>query len=175
MTNTLLGRPIEGQISYYSDSPGEQQDIKLLLDSMDNLLDLPEVTAVTWTQYTPYFNDGDACTFSVYEPRVILNYATSVATDMHDDDEEVDVKSYSEYELYEYDRGPDGRVKSYDKENRIYLLDGHSTVELADRLDSFGKLLESGAFNIDLLKSFGDPAEVRATKDGFSVEHYDHE
>lgn len=28
----------------------------------------PTVKAVKWTQYTPHFNDGDACTFSVHEP-----------------------------------------------------------------------------------------------------------
>ena len=27
----------------------------------------PEVKAVAWTQYTPYFMDGDPCEFSVYE------------------------------------------------------------------------------------------------------------
>lgn len=26
----------------------------------------PEITGIQWTQYTPYFNDGDACTFSVH-------------------------------------------------------------------------------------------------------------
>lgn len=26
------------------------------------------VTDVVWTQYTPYFNDGDACVFRVHEP-----------------------------------------------------------------------------------------------------------
>lgn len=27
----------------------------------------PEITSIFWTQYTPYFNDGDACEFSVHE------------------------------------------------------------------------------------------------------------
>lgn len=27
----------------------------------------PEVTAIYWAQYTPYFNDGDPCVFSVGE------------------------------------------------------------------------------------------------------------
>jgi len=27
----------------------------------------PEAEAVRWTQYTPYFNDGDACVFGVNE------------------------------------------------------------------------------------------------------------
>ena len=30
--------------------------------------DNPAITAVVWTQYTPYFNDGDTCEFSVNEP-----------------------------------------------------------------------------------------------------------
>lgn len=25
----------------------------------------PEIKSVTWTQYTPYFNDGDSCEFGV--------------------------------------------------------------------------------------------------------------
>jgi hypothetical protein len=28
----------------------------------------PEILSITWMQFTPYFNDGDACTFSVNEP-----------------------------------------------------------------------------------------------------------
>ena len=28
----------------------------------------PAIRAVTWTQYAPYFNDGDACVFSVNDP-----------------------------------------------------------------------------------------------------------
>jgi hypothetical protein len=27
----------------------------------------PEVEAIRWEQYTPYFNDGDACVFSVHD------------------------------------------------------------------------------------------------------------
>jgi hypothetical protein len=29
--------------------------------------DNPKITAVRWRQYTPYFNDGDPCTFGVGE------------------------------------------------------------------------------------------------------------
>lgn len=27
----------------------------------------PEIKTIFWNQYTPYFNDGDTCTFSVYD------------------------------------------------------------------------------------------------------------
>ena len=33
----------------------------------------PALKAVKWTQYTPYFNDGEPCVFSVYDPDVMLD------------------------------------------------------------------------------------------------------
>ena len=32
----------------------------------------PKVQAVVWTQYTPYFNDGEECIFSVNEPYFVV-------------------------------------------------------------------------------------------------------
>ncbi len=32
-----------------------------------------EITSVSWTQYTPYFNDGDTCTFWVNSDSLYLN------------------------------------------------------------------------------------------------------
>lgn len=32
---------------------------------------LPEGYGLSWTQYTPYFNDGDACVFSVNDPSLV--------------------------------------------------------------------------------------------------------
>ncbi len=39
--------------------------IKLFFD------ECPKVQAVIWSQYTPYFNDGDECVFSVNEPNFV--------------------------------------------------------------------------------------------------------
>ena len=30
----------------------------------------PMVTTIRWTQFTPYFNDGEPCVFSVNEPEI---------------------------------------------------------------------------------------------------------
>lgn len=43
----------------------------------------PAVSAVRWDQYAPYFNDGEPCVFSVYEPR----YRFSPETEADDDDD----------------------------------------------------------------------------------------
>lgn len=32
-----------------------------------------DITAIQWQQYTPYFNDGSDCHFSVYDPYFIKN------------------------------------------------------------------------------------------------------
>lgn len=44
----------------------------------------PEVVAVRWTQYTPYFNDGDPCKFGVNEPYVKIG---DVEGEFEDEDE----------------------------------------------------------------------------------------
>jgi len=33
--------------------------------------EIPEINSFGWTQYTPYFNDGDECVFSVNEVSVV--------------------------------------------------------------------------------------------------------
>ena len=44
----------------------KQEGEAAVKDAFKDLFDkYPEVTSVVWTQYTPYFNDGDACTFTV--------------------------------------------------------------------------------------------------------------
>jgi hypothetical protein len=53
---------------------------KALKASLSAIFDeFPELTAVSWTQYTPSFNDGDACVFGVGE----VEFRTA---DMDDDD-----------------------------------------------------------------------------------------
>ena len=37
----------------------------------------PDVTGIGWTQYTPHFNDGDPCEFSVHE----FSYTTKTGVD----------------------------------------------------------------------------------------------
>ncbi len=44
--------------------------IKIFEDFFQNN---PMVAAVKWSQYTPYFMDGDPCLFSVNEPAISLN------------------------------------------------------------------------------------------------------
>ena len=56
----------------------------------------PEIKSVTWTQYTPYFMDGDACVFGVNLPEV----AQVKLTDSTDEDKELQWGS-EEYKAHE--------------------------------------------------------------------------
>lgn len=59
---------------------------------------VPQVKQVHWDQYTPYFNDGDTCTFSVNEP-YFSNYLHNSDEDDYDEDEEdEDTEKEDKYE-----------------------------------------------------------------------------
>jgi hypothetical protein len=49
---------------------------QLFRDMFDTL---PEVKTATWTQYTPYFNDGDACVFGVNSCYLSKKYPEDIA------------------------------------------------------------------------------------------------
>lgn len=150
-TKTVGGRPITGEISYYSERPLPEQ--KELTDGFIQKLDemfAKGATHVKWEQYTPYFNDGDPCNFGLGEWYVKLpDTAEDAGADYGDGWE----SSYDLHERFEED------------DPRYSILDG---------------LGYQGGFNvreyyIDLNKVFGDPATVIATPEGFNVEFYDHE
>lgn len=44
----------------------------------------PNVRAIGWTQYTPYFNDGDPCVFSVNDLYVLDHTVDEDETDIHE-------------------------------------------------------------------------------------------
>lgn len=77
------GKTINGRVSHYSNkSYKDQHDPKVLMDLLDAIVALDEVHSVQWDQYTPYFNDGDACYFNINEARVLF-----VDYDEEEDDE----------------------------------------------------------------------------------------
>lgn len=105
----------------------------------------PSVARVSWTQYTPYFNDGDVCRFSVHGLCV-------VPADNPDDDEDY------EFEIYRsahYNSTPAGL-----------------TPEAADEfLALWGKINNNDL----MLATFGDHSRVVITREGLEVESYDHD
>lgn len=106
----------------------------------------PQVKAVKWTQYTPYFNDGDPCTFSIHEPEFYFEGG------------DLDGDGYSAWCFGHADYRP-----SYDV----------CSAATAEACKSVAKALEG--IEEALEECFGDHVKVIVTAEGVSVDEYDHD
>lgn len=121
----------------------------------------PFLKAVTWTQYTPYFNDGETCEFSVGD-------VTFLNTD--EMEEILDVQG----SCYE---GSNPEVLCF--QSRM-MLDKEFNREYGMKFDieftkGFSNILESPNMESTLQTIFGDHVVVIATREGFDTLEYDHE
>lgn len=106
----------------------------------------PEVESFRWTQYTPYFNDGEPCVFSVHDWYTV---------NLTNGDQLEDVY-YSEY----LNRRNAEAGNEPDLETRV-----------ANTLhDLLGEVDED-----TMLALFGDHAQVIVSRNGIDVEEYDHD
>jgi len=116
-------------------------------DAFKDIFDkFPELEMIWWTQYTPYFNDGDTCVFRVHD-----FYA--VFPDPASPDDEVD---------YNDDYNDSWSLKS-SKDPR--------KKEIGQAIDE----LESELPRDVMLSVFGDHVKVVATRKGFAIHDQDHD
>lgn len=167
----VFGRPVTGDIRQ-SESRAEQWPDEQFLPLLDALLDVHRVEAVRWSQYTPYFNDGDPCVFSVREAEVRFSEDETDDEEDGDTDEEVEDDEDDEDD---YDRGDFVSIydmTDYDPKTRESTVEPQFTnaykvlKAFNDAVDHFEDLLRT---------SFGDHAEITATKKGFNVGEYSHD
>ncbi len=118
----------------------------------------PEVNAVGWRQYTPYFNDGEPCEFRCYTE---CAFATNAIGDQ-----------LSEVEYGEYN-GDDKSIwvldPDYGCHNEEAIPEG--VEEKHDALLTVLGLIENSVF----LELFGDHCTVIATRKGFDIHEYSHD
>lgn len=110
----------------------------------------PIVECIVWTQYTPYFNDGEACMFGVNEFEVHFKKENSSNLQVTF---EVDDYGYGEY---------------YDSDN---FTDEQSAADV-----DLG-VLQNSCMDVDdiLHDLFGDHCKVVATRKGFKVTEFEHD
>lgn len=125
---------------------------ELLVPNISSLLQGTKgINSINWVQYTPYFNDGDECTFSVYAD-IGVN-----GVNIYDlDDEENTIDEYLGY-------GDSKRANpNYSEEDsKVY-----NTIS-----SLLGKIPEKV-----LQTMFGDHCEVTINRDGtFKVDGYEHD
>ena len=116
----------------------------------------PTVTVVGWRQFTPYFNDGDACEFGCYAEYAFVSNAPDYERiefgEYHDDDETVWIED------------PD-----YGDLNEELIPSSVSA-----NSHTLRKLLSKISDDV-FLDMFGDHVQVFATREGFDVQEYSHD
>lgn len=122
----------------------------------------PKVEALRWTQYTPYFNDGDTCYF-----RVSSDFDIKMFDGVPCMINEKEARSYS---LVNDDGFVEGYASTYvypGKEKPQYSSEFLAAVVGYKSLSR----IDDEIYRI----AFGDHVQVTATRKGFVVEEYDHE
>jgi hypothetical protein len=192
---TKIDRPIEGDIVRRRPRP-EQLGAKEFLAAIDSLFAFAFVEAVGWTQYTPYFNDGEPCEFGIHEVGVKI---AGVGPDLEDEDAYgLPQGFFTTYGLFRHGdkyRNPNwheftfGKVRgtpeynmateAYQKASQLYFSDENKVFEIAghDTKDVYETLrsINWGQFENVMEDNFGDHAVVIATREGFEVEFFDHD
>lgn len=141
----------------------------------------PEIQAIGWEQYTPYFNDGEPCVFSVGE-KSFLDQDTSLEdagesfnweskrfrTEPADWVRKL-AKNYIEGVSEPYNRSYVENVEAWEK-----IKDDPRLPVVMDGLDELFDILNQIPDEI-YLSSFGDHVSVVVTRKGFTVDDYDHD
>lgn len=114
----------------------------------------PGINCVVWTQYAPYFNDGDPCEFSVHYPTF------SNATDVDD---------INDINWGEYDGNSEG-IWAYEDYSIKKLKDKTGVNEESVKL--LASFIESTSMEKVLETMFGSDNRIVATRQGFEVQDY---
>lgn len=198
---TFFGIPIEGDIRF-AESPVKQRPLEDLQPLLQALLDDPTIKWFGWRQYTPYFNDGEPCVFSVDEalmvsltpdprsrqqPQADDNRCSSCGTALYDESwfchscgtkqlrDDVDDDEDEDEDIWdgvEYNKLLGHRNNSWEKSPGVYTGPDE---ERYDRCLALEQALASGAFDDVLLEHFGDHAVVTVSREKITVKEYSHD
>jgi hypothetical protein len=121
--------------------------------------EFPEVTAIQWYQYTPYFNDGDECVFRVGEPAFYTGGNPGAANEYDEEDYEPREGEPRTFKLGRYDWGS-GLEPS---------------PELRRAADELSEAIQSDEFESILLALFDNHVTVTATPNSITTTGYSHD
>lgn len=125
---------------------------QLLIVLKDFFQQVPQIKSISWTQYTPYFMDGDQCYFYVHEV-FALNFIPEYPQGYYDEDDlEEGQVAYDSYSIRE----------------ATELTDEQKTIckNVFDIISSNGDFLE---------EIYGDHKAITVTADGVQTDDYEHD
>lgn len=159
----FAGLPVSGEI-IYGDEQQDQRPVEEFYGLMLEVLADPDVKAIHWTQYTPYFNDGEPCVFNTGEITLTLH-------SQPDPDSGAYERGYAPY----MPQLQGGYVQKYDHESRSWVNVHEELPQHPVYLPLKAFTSCFGAHQVSLLKAFGDHAEVHVSATGIVVDRFDHE
>ncbi|CAM5619064.1 hypothetical protein [Streptomyces aurantiogriseus] len=158
---SFLGIPVHGDITR-GETRVEQKPIEELQPILQAVLDDPTIVEFGWRQYTPYFNDGEPCTFSAHGTWV------RTTDDKDADEDELEMWGHRSLGKIPGSRNADTGQWEYG------AYEGPDEARY-HRCKALEKAIEGGHFEHVLLDSFGDHANITVRRDGIEVEFYDHD
>lgn len=160
--------------------------------SADFFAENPKIVSFGWTQYTPYWNDGDECVFSAntdYPTVSIMVDGDTVGYDSNQGDllvngNEVEtsdqlVRTFKDLGVESFIRN--GKEYTFDSKKGTVLANGvplKTREAYRDMFDPYEKKVSSFMGNFedeDLKVMFGDHITVTVNRDGVEIEDYEHD
>ncbi|MFD4608294.1 hypothetical protein ACFWOT_09280 [Streptomyces sp. NPDC058440] len=163
----FLGMPVSGDV-FKEPERVDQKPVEDLAPLLQALLDDPTITEFGWTQYTPWFMDGDVCEFSVNE--LWVRTTAEVDTEFREYD--------PGYELsYSYHPSLGRERMEYNPRTFTYEDLGYEGPDEGryKRVKALNDAIGSGDYEAALLNAFGDHAIVTVRKGGIQVDSYEHD
>lgn len=140
---------------------------KLFKEASDEIFAAhPTLVSFAWTQYAPYFNDGEPCEFSANTSYIYLKTSEvieSVDGSVEDEEDDEDEDDETDFSKYAYTEGPYNNKTVMANLNTRQLA-GKAVLEF---LENFG--------DDDLKIMFGDDGKVIVSRKGVEVEEYSHD
>lgn len=130
-----------------------------------------KINSIGWKQYSPYFNDGEECIFSV---KADLDYGITVNGECLDDSELITIDVYTAQKILRKDGSYEKWIAKY-PEYKIDIDANKDQLELVKILVDASNLLYS--IPEDFMKDlFGNHVEVTIKSDGtIETEGYEHD
>lgn len=120
----------------------------------------PKVKSFGWNQYTPYFNDGETCFFSVNTDWIYIN------GDPADEADWISKTKITNHGTWNQ------KLKKY--EGRTEVSNLNYDEDLSKATDEIREFLNN--FDEDFFMSqFGDHVEVKITSEGISIDELEHD
>jgi hypothetical protein len=151
---------------------------------------LPELEFITWTQYSPYFNDGDECVFSVHDLQFKLKdeevdedlaeygeYNDTWTLISHADDMTVESETRTRT-IYDpnrswYDKSP-RKTETYEYRPLILYIEDDK-VDLYHELTALENIMQSDVGQDLMYDMFGNHSRITVHRDRVEIDEVEHD